>query len=343
MVRLATWNVEWFSALFDQDNRLLVDDGWSRRHDVTRGQQADAIARVMRSVDADLMMVIEAPNTGHRQDTVSALQGFAAAYGLRQRQAVMGFANGTEQEIAALFDPDRISARHDPQGQPYDGAPDPAPRFDGEFRLDVDVDGQPDIHRFSKPPLELDVQAGGRNLRLIGVHTKSKAPHGARDAAHELAIAIANRRKQLAECVWLRGRIDAHLDAGDDLVVLGDFNDGPGLDDYEALFGRSGIEVALGVGGPPERLLAEPHAKVRLDPRQGWTLSTARFWMKPHHTFVNALLDYVMLSPGLAAATRPRWRIWHPFDNPDCYGSEKLRRALLMASDHFPVSVDLRI
>ena len=82
--------------------------------------------------------------------------------------------------------------------------------------------------RWSKPPLELKVETrSGTQLRMIGVHAKSKAPYGARDPDEIMRIAIENRRKQLAQCVWLRGRVKEHLDAGDDLIVLGDFNDGP--------------------------------------------------------------------------------------------------------------------
>lgn len=50
-----------------------------------------------------------------------------------------------------------------------------------------------------------------------------------------------------------------------------------------------------------------------------------------------------MLTPGLAARTQPAWRIWHPFDDAECFADENLRRALMDASDHFPVSVDLEI
>ncbi|MEP0249737.1 MAG: endonuclease, partial [Roseobacter sp.] len=55
-----------------------------------------------------------------------------------------------------------------------------------------------------------------------------------------------------------------------------------------------------------------------------------------------ALLDYVMLSPDLAAK-EPVWRIWHPLDDPKCWNDPDLRQALVTASDHFPVSVDLSI
>ncbi len=341
-MRIATYNVEWFSALFDQTDTLLLDHEPSRRRKITRTEQIEAIAEVFRKVDADITMIIEAPNSGHVQSTIRALERFATHFRLRQRRAVIGFANGTEQEIAALYDPDRLEVRHDPRGALNDtGSDDPAPRFDGTFRLDVDVDAQPDLHRFSKPPLELEVTAGGKALRLIGVHAKSKAPHGARNADEVTQISIANRRKQLAQCVWLRGRVEEHLTADEPVIVLGDLNDGPGLDAYEKLFGRSSIEVVLGPADPPGHHLVDPHASARLNPRQGWFVSTARFYNREFRSYVNALLDYVMLSPDLARSTNAKWTIWHPFDHPACFADEKLSRALLTASDHFPVSVDL--
>ncbi|MEX0970627.1 MAG: endonuclease/exonuclease/phosphatase family protein [Paracoccaceae bacterium] len=343
-LRVATWNIEWFGNLFDAHSALKLDGDWSARYKVTRAEQGAAIAKVLQKLDADLLLIVEAPNTGKRQSTVRALNNFAAAFGLRQSAAAIGFANDTHQELAVMYDPDNLSVRHDPRGLPGDGVRAVhAPRFDSQFRLDVDVDGQPDVHIFSKPPVEMEITLANsaRQLRLIGVHTKSKAPHGAANATEELAVSIANRRKQLAQCVWLRQRVEDHLRDGDDLIVLGDFNDGPGLDSYESLFGRSSVEVVLGLDSPPERQLLEPHARIRLDPRQGWSLSTSRFYSKQYKRYLNALLDYVMLSPDLAARSAAKWRIWHPFDDPECFDDDAMRLALLAASDHFPVSVDL--
>lgn len=342
-MRIATYNVEWFNTLFDDDGGLLEDGEWSGREGVTRAEQLAALGIVFTALDADAVMVIEAPDDNRRRSTVRALENFAHYFGLRARRALLGFRNVTQQEIALLYNPDVIEARHDPKGEETGkkGARD-APRFDGVFKLDLDVDASPERITFSKPPLEaeLTLRETGAKLRLIGVHMKSKAPHAAEDQAEVLRVAIENRRKQMAQCIWLRQRIEAHLAARDPLIVLGDFNDGPGLDEYEQLFGRSGVEIVL--GGETGIHLHDPHARMALTRRVGAMPVTARFYIQQEKRFLQALLDYVMLSPDLCAGD-PHWRIWHPFDDPVCYRTPELREALLAASDHFPVSVDLAL
>jgi hypothetical protein len=55
-----------------------------------------------------------------------------------------------------------------------------APRFDASFRIDLDIDATEDVVTFSKPPLEAALETPLGPIRLIGVHVKSKAPHGAK-------------------------------------------------------------------------------------------------------------------------------------------------------------------
>ena len=284
---------------------------------MTRADQLTALGIVFTAMDADAVMIIEAPDDNRTRSTVRALETFAHAYGLRARKALLGFRNATQQEIALLYNPDVFEARHDPQG---------------------DETGKKG--RWSKPPLEVALtnRENGRVLRLIGVHAKSKAPHGASDPDEVMRLAIENRRKQMAQCIWLRQRVNDHLDAGDSLIVMGDFNDGPGLDEYEKLFGRSGIEIVLGEAGQTE--LYDPHARLAVSRRVGAMPVTARFWIHSEKRYLQALLDYIMVSPDLLAS-KPDWRIWHPFDDPVCYRTIELREALLTASDHFPVSIDI--
>ncbi|SDW64923.1 Endonuclease/Exonuclease/phosphatase family protein [Ruegeria halocynthiae] len=331
-MRLATYNIEWFANLFDRDDNLIADDSWSGRHDITKAQQIEAVAKVLTAMDADALLVVEAPNTGKRQNTVRALQRFSETFGLRTSHAVMGFANDTHQELALLFDPDILKARHDPVGL-SDGKV--APRFDSIFHIDLDVDATEDRVQFSKPPMELAIETmAGTSFRLIGAHLKSKAPHGAGSRDEMIRLSIANRRKQLAQAIWLARRVEHHIDAHETVVLLGDLNDGPGLDEFEHLFGRSSVEILLQAG------LYDPHAAQVHGPRPGSVPVTARFERREEGRYLEALLDYIMISQDLRDR-RPSWRIWHPFRDAACWGNSELRGALLTASDHFPVMLDI--
>ena len=341
-LRLATYNVEWFNALFDDTGRMLDDREPSTRYKITRGEQLAALAIVFSALDADGIMIIEAPDTNGKRSTVRALENFARATGLRARKALIGFPSETEQEIAFLYDPDRLTARHDPQGLPsLSAGSSDAPRFDTTFRYDLDADSISDTIRFSKPPLELAVAThGGTALRLIGVHAKSKNPYCVSGREAQMRVSIENRRKQLAQCLWLRQRVDGHLAAHDSLIVMGDFNDGPGIDEFEKLFGHSGIEIVLGTGPDPSMLLTDPHAAMALQSKVSACPTSARFYLAPQKRYFEALLDFVMVSPDLAAKA-PDWRIWHPHHDPRIMEVPELQHALLTASDHFPVSIDL--
>lgn len=338
-MRLATYNAEWFTSLFDDDNQLFEDDGWSARYNVTRAQQTQALGVVFQAMDADAVLVIEAPDTSKKRSTVQALETFAARFDLRTTHAAVGFSNETQQEIALLYDPNALTVRHDPQGAftGPEGASG-APRFDGALRIDLDIDATEDLVVFSKPPLELAVEtATGFAFRLIGAHLKSKSPHGATTPAEVLSKQVANRRKQLAQAIWLRGRIEEHLAAQTPLIVMGDLNDGPGLDEFESLFGRSSVEIVLGHGR--DNALFDPHARQALSRKLGVMPTSARFWIRHEKRYLQALLDYIMISEPLRARA-PRWRIWHPLDDPDCWQRADLRDALVTASDHFPVTLD---
>lgn len=340
-LRLASYNVEWFNALFDDRGRLHEDTEPSARYGISRGEQVGALGIVFSAMDADGVMIIEGPDTNSRRSTVTALENFARHFGLRARRALLGFSSETEQEICFLYDPDVIAPRHDPKGAPVGKKGSRfAPRFDGTFRYDLDTDTAPELIRFSKPPLEIAMTGRGLSLRLIGVHAKSKAPHGAESREEILRLSIENRRKQLAQCIWLRARVEEHLARGDRLVVMGDFNDGPGLDEFEKLFGHSGVEIVMGCDKSSAWRLREPHAELALQSKVGISPTTARFYLKPQRRYFEALLDFVMVSPNLAALM-PEWRIWHPFNDPAVMAVPELREALLQASDHFPVTIDI--
>jgi hypothetical protein len=300
MIRIATYNVEWFDRLFDDGGALMPDSRWSGRRDVKRYQQITALNQVFKAMDADVIMVIEAPDTNKRRSGSAALERFAISAGLRTTKALVGLQNNTQQEIALLYDPDVLSVEHNPMGGDAD---DPfGPRFDTSFRYDLDIDARQEIVTFSKPPLEVKMRTtSGKGLRLIGVHAKSKAPHGARTDQEAMTFSIANRRKQLAQCIWIRSRVQAHLDVGEAIIVLGDFNDGPGLDQFEQMFGSSGVEIVMGEG---KDALFDPHVRMALSQPLGARPTSSRFYLHKEDRYLQALLDYIMIPKICAALIR---------------------------------------
>ena len=82
-MRIATYNVEWFDALFDRDANPRIDQKWSARYNVTRADQWHAVGYVTRAIDADCVLLIEAPNHKTERITIAGLERFASDFGLR--------------------------------------------------------------------------------------------------------------------------------------------------------------------------------------------------------------------------------------------------------------------
>ena len=89
-MRIATYNFEWFDALFDRNANPLIDQKWSSRYNVTRADQWHAVGQVMRAMDADCILVVEAPNHITGRSTVDMLERFADEKGYVPRRRRWG-------------------------------------------------------------------------------------------------------------------------------------------------------------------------------------------------------------------------------------------------------------
>ena len=318
-MKIASYNVEWMSSLF-WDGKINPSDEPSSRHNITRAEQLDAVAKVLRFVDADGYLILEAPNEYKQGATKSSLEDMARHFGLRQTSAILGAKSGTDQEIAFLYDPEKLEARYAPHKGPK------PPKFTDEIKLSIDEDHK-QSYRFSKPPLELQIQCrkSGDTLTLIGAHFKTKAPHGAHNDKEVREFGLTNRRKQIAQALWLRARVD-QIDTP--LIVAGDFNDGPGLDTLEKVIGQSSIDI-LTRGGA----LWDPALKAPIG------TTTSRFFSRHDHTFKEALIDFAFVNPQMRPNVKD-WEIWHPFQNKRLSTISDWQEALLTASDHFPVAIE---
>jgi hypothetical protein len=111
MLRLCSYNVEHFNRLFTQTNQLQTDNESQTR--------LDALRTVLQAIDADIIGVVEAPNTtaNGTQSTVTKLRAFADFAGLRASQVMTGFTSSGLQELALMFDPARVAVQHRPGGR----------------------------------------------------------------------------------------------------------------------------------------------------------------------------------------------------------------------------------
>ncbi|MFQ6549152.1 endonuclease/exonuclease/phosphatase family protein [Aestuariibius sp. 2305UL40-4] len=381
-IRLATWNIEHFNALFTADNQPTPPDpDKETRYRVTAQEQLDAVALVIQEIDPDILLVIEAPGTttSGTRDTVTALKNFAADRNLRCSDAAIGFNSSGQQEIALMFDPAKVTVAHDPAGKPLAMTEaalrdlsteeraqqlplaldtlrgrkiDTAPRFDTVYPFDSEDDRLLEIYQFTRPPFEarIGLLDGGTEVftfRMIGAHVKSKGVFDVSDELRDEIKDLSNRRRILAESQWIRDRVDEYLDDGEPVVVAGDFNDGPGLDFYERRFGRSGVELTAGVLGDPDRILRTQTLKPKWSGSSGWTPATASFYQRDTGKFLNALIDFILVSERIYRLADPAsdpWRIWNPFRPRSAFEDQpELKAALKDASDHFPVTFDFEV
>ncbi|WP_172841095.1 endonuclease/exonuclease/phosphatase family protein [Rhodovulum sp. P5] len=325
-----SYNIEWFDNHFEADNSMKTG--------AKSVAKFDGVAAVLSEIDPDLVGITEAPNTttttGER-NTVAALEGFAAARGLRQRKALMGFPSAGRQEIAVLYDPDVFEVTHDPDGRKGSVSDPP---FNEQFQMDSDGDGIKELYKHYRPPLEAKVtrKDGGDDFWLMVVHAKSKGIFDAMDRVHFERASERNRRKLFAECTSIRNRATDWLHDGRPVVVMGDINDGPGFDFYEGRFGRSAVEVIMGSIFEPEDILCS-HLGMPKWGRYGWEPSTARFTDAFTGDTVNALIDHILASRKVAVAEGGA-KVWNPWQLDL---AEPLKPALRDGSDHFPVTLDI--
>lgn len=328
-IRLCVYNIEWFDDLFEADNSMKTTQEAQGRF--------GAIRDVLAVVDPDILGIVEAPNTTTttgNQDTTVKLANFGNFAGLRTTSVLTGFISAGRQELAVMFDPNVLTVDHNPSGGTKTN-----PRFDDEFHVDTDEDRIPEIYKMYRPPLEADVTvtSTGQQFKLMLVHTKSKGIFSTTDFLHWQRENERNRRKLFGEAIWIRRRVDEWLGQGHSVVVLGDINDGPGMDAFELQFAKSAVEIIVGDLFAPEAILKSHIGKPKWG-SYGWKPSSARFKDRLTEDYVNVLIDHILASQDLSVAGQNPHKVWNPFQDDDAKAN---KNELLAASDHFPVSLDL--
>ena len=341
-LRLLLWNMEWMNDLFTSGSgpAAFRPDSQKMPHfpaSVTTSERRADLSAVIREVEPDAVVVVEAPSREEELDLF-----FRTDLGPEWR-AFLQPTSGSAQTIGAAIN--TATGKFDAAAtHRLDSAANPA--F-GEFLWDTDGDSVDERYRFERLPLDLEVAlTGGKRLRILGLHLKSKAIFDAYEWSKWWAVAGGNRRKILAQALFIRERFVAPFlkdaaTADVPLIVCGDVNDGPGLDASEKLLFGSGIEMLMGDVWTPDVSLGNAlydglsdTAKRNMD---FTTLATSRF-KDPifNDVYHQEWIDHVLYSRNLGRTWVSGGRVVR-----NALDGQPLYRKYPHASDHSPVVVTL--
>ncbi|MDH3692789.1 MAG: hypothetical protein OEU36_25465, partial [Gammaproteobacteria bacterium] len=228
---IAAYNIRWMNNLFQ--NNAVTEASEDR---------ANAIAAIINRVDPDVLAISEAANAdAEHQDFINTF--LAGGY-----QVVSGASRGGQNLVFYIRDPFQLV-----EVDNVDNVYEP-------WNVDIDEDKVEERIRWDRKPLEavfsIGPDANAQRIRLINVHSKSKGIFDVVDLARFQEISYGNRKKLIAQATHLRERLDDLLAEANPLptIVLGDMNDGPGLDAYEQRLGKSFVETAMGSVFNPDNI-----------------------------------------------------------------------------------------
>lgn len=335
-IKTAVYNVQWMSRLFETNGDLKTSG-----EEFERGRQ---LSQIVAEMDPDIVGIVEGPDTtvSGSKTASDELERWAALHGLNENfKGVHGSPSPGRQELCALYRSDKLNVLYKPEKNMTKHP------FTEQFFVDTSDTLIKECYKHYRPPLELQLLTLGPEpmeiARIIVAHTKSKGIFESVDIARFEQLSERNRKKLYAECMSIRERCDQWLAAEPDrnVLVMGDINDGAGMDYYERRFAKSAIELLMGDLWEPGLLLMHVLPKPKLGSR-GWSPYSSDFRDRLTEYTVNVLIDHILVNRGAGVVDA---RVWNPDlkENKEHQGIQKLKKELKAASDHFPVSATLEL
>ncbi|MBN3581727.1 hypothetical protein JYB64_04965 [Algoriphagus aestuarii] len=322
-LKIGVYNVEWMRDLFDAEGHPITTGA--------DGNRSKKLAEVVEAMDPDFLGIVEGPNTLVNQSKTASLQMEAWVREFipsKNLNGIHGFPSPGQQELCALYNPDKIKVLFTPETKE-------GKRFDEAFLVDTLNRLIKEQYKHYRPPLELSILDLNDVFlsRVIIAHTKSKGIFDMVDYARFEQISQRDRLKLFAECMSIRERCDEYLEKGQQVMVMGDINDGFELDFYENRFSKSAVELLLGDTWHPEYILKSVLPKPKLN-SFGWTPNSSRYKDRITGDQINVLIDHILVSQGIKILDG---KVWNPYLEKDNPLIQSVRNQLIQGSDHFPI------
>jgi endonuclease/exonuclease/phosphatase family metal-dependent hydrolase len=343
-LRVASINGEWMNSWFTTDGAPTAFlpsfklPGETQSNSTSK--TATRLAAVIRAVAPDILALEEAPSRKEELDLFVATH--LSGPGGPLYNSILGDSGGA-QKLAVLFKPSKVSAALAPSSG--------ITTLLDAWNADVDGDMLLDPYEFTRKPLVIDVQAGTHRMQVIVMHTKSSFVNEGEamwnDPARRqdyVVAALKARRRNATEGMRARKYMEERIaaDATARIILLGDLNDGPGLDYFEELYLAHNVtDILVGSAFEPELVFA--HAQHDVPRAKRFTAVFDDFVENVKKK--KLLLDHILMSPALAGPTGLRkvpnsGAIHHAEYNAQIKNAGKKRED--RPSDHRPVSVELQ-
>lgn len=328
-LRIAVYNVEWMRNLFEP--------GGTPKATGKDGLRSRKLAAIIKALNVDFLGVVEGPDTlvSGLKTTSGQLIAWANEFIPGHTfSAVHGFPSSGQQELGVLYDTTRIKVLFTPETR--DGE-----RFNEPFLMDTTNRMIKEHYKHYRPPLELSILGLDDRLlsRVIIAHTKSKGIFDKVDYARFEQLSQRDRLRLFGECMHIRERCDQYLAKGQNVIVMGDINDGFELDFYENKFSKSAVEILLGDVWKQDKILKSVLPKPKLN-AYGWTPYSGKYRDRITGDEFNVLIDHILVSKGIHTL---RGQVWNPYLEKTDPVIQALKTELTQASDHFPIFAEIEV
>ncbi len=326
-LRIGVYNVQWMRDLFESDG--------SPKTTGKEGKRSQQLAEIVEAMNLDFLGIVEGPDTlVNGSKTASGQLESWANHFLpgNTYKGVHGFPSAGQQELAAIYDASKLKVLFTPELK--DGE-----RFNEPFLMDTTNRMIKEQYKHYRPPLELSILGLEDTFitRVIIAHTKSKGIFDKVDYARFEQLSQRDRLKLFGECMHIRERCDQYLAKGQEVIVMGDINDGFELDFYENRFSKSAVELILGSTWKPEWILKAALPKPKLT-AYGWTPYSSKFRDRITGDIFNVLIDHILISQGLKLI---EGQVWNPILEKDDPAIQSVKSQLFSASDHYPIVAEI--
>ena len=350
-IKFMEWNVEWMNDLFVPGSgphavAAFRPDGEQPFHSgskVTVKMRRNDLSGAIDELGPEVVVVCEGPSSRDELqlffDTdvkgkwqVHLQPGSSQSVGIAVRTDTGKF----DAPPFTVFD----TAKGKPEGKAWE-----------QFFFDTDGDRVQEVYDFERRPAYVELAvAGGKKFRVLGLHIKSKGIFEALEFSKYWQVSEGNRRKILAECqrvhdYFVRPYLMNAPTRDIPLIVCGDINDGPGLDEAERKLFGSGIERLIGDVWEPQYCLRNALFETLTDRQRieldFGTLATTRFSDPIFNNVTQAeWIDHVLYSQnGPTGAGTPWMQNARVVDK--LADGQFITRKYPNASDHRPVMADL--